>query len=202
EIEGDKIRYLNVSIVWPFPMEFYSRGFSEPTLVLRSCSCPEARRREASRRRDWAGRHGLVVTFGAWPASLQARARPVSQPSAPAFSLLLADENSLRQLKADSECNSHNPDYVLAQQRASRNLLAPTARTSAPAANSAAPPENEKPNSNVRLKSRPPCSVARRGLARRAGSVGPAARRTTRRRPRSHRPDARPCSRKSLRQRP
>jgi len=36
----------------------------------------------ASRRRDWVGRHGLVVIFGAWPASLQARARPVSQPSA------------------------------------------------------------------------------------------------------------------------
>src|SRR5262249_3557016 len=125
EIEGDKIRYLNVSIVWAFPRKVYQRRVSEPTLVLRSCSCPEARRREASRRRDWAGRHGLVVTFGAWPASLQARARPVSQPSAPAFSLLLADENSLRQLKADSECNSHNPDYVLAQQRASRNLLAP-----------------------------------------------------------------------------
>src|SRR5262249_16275140 len=85
-----------------------------------SCSCPEAPRREASRRRDWVGRHGLVVTFGAWPASLQARARP------PAFSLLLADdENSLLRLKADSECNSHNPNYVLAQP-AKRLELAPS----------------------------------------------------------------------------
>src|SRR6516162_469314 len=60
------------------------------------------------------------------------------------------------------------------------------------AANSAAPPRNKKPNCNVRFKSQPPCSVIRRGLARRVGSAGPAARRTTRRHPRSHRPDVRP----------
>ena len=52
--------------------------------------------------------------------------------------------------------------------------------------------EKQKPNCIVRFKSQPPCSVIRRGLARRVGSAGPAARRTTRRQPRSRRPDVRP----------
>src|SRR5215475_711218 len=62
------------------------------------------------------------------------------------------------------------------------------ARPSGLSATSAAPPRNEKPNFSVRFKSQPRCSVIRRGLARQVGSTGPAARRTTRRRPRSHRP--------------
>ena len=66
------------------------------------------------------------------------------------------------------------------------------ARPSGPAATSAAPPRNKKPNCRVRFKSQPPCSVIRRGLARRVGSTEPVARRTTRRQPRSHRPDVRP----------
>src|SRR5215813_14975840 len=66
------------------------------------------------------------------------------------------------------------------------------ARPSGLSATSAAPPRNEKPNFSVRFKSQPRCSVIRRGLARQVGSTEPAARRTTRRRPRSHRPDARP----------
>jgi len=66
------------------------------------------------------------------------------------------------------------------------------ARPSGLAATSAAPPRNKKPNCHVRFKSQPPCSVIRRGLARRVGSTEPAARRTTRRQPRSHRPDVRP----------
>src|SRR5215831_6630855 len=66
------------------------------------------------------------------------------------------------------------------------------ARPSGLSDTSAAPPRNEKPNFSVRFKSRPPCSVIRRGLARRVGSTGPAARRTTRRQPRSRRPDAHP----------
>jgi len=49
-------------------------------------------------------------------ASLPSGKSATGLSATPAFSLLLADdENSLHQLKADSECNSHNPDYVLAQ---------------------------------------------------------------------------------------
>src|SRR5262245_154359 len=66
------------------------------------------------------------------------------------------------------------------------------ARPSGLSATSAAPQRNEKPNFSVSFKSRPPCSVIRRGLTRRVGSAGPAARHTTRRRPRSRRPDAHP----------
>src|SRR5215831_14349062 len=43
--------------------------------------------------------------------------------------------------------------------------------------------KKQKANCNVRFKSQPPCSVIRRGLARRVGSTGPAARRTIARRP-------------------
>ena len=56
--------------------------------------------------RDRFARSAIVWRrlFEHGPASLQARPRPVSQPWSPAFSLLLADdENSLHQLKADSE---------------------------------------------------------------------------------------------------
>lgn len=55
-----------------------------------------------------------------------------------------------------------------------------------------APPRKEKPNCNIPLKSRPPCSVIRRGLTRRAGSAEPVPHHTTRRRPRSRPPDVRP----------
>src|SRR5262245_63681831 len=67
-----------------------------------------------------------------------------------------------------------------------------TARPSEPDANGAAPPKNETPNCNVRFKSRPPCSVIRRGSACRVGSAGPVARRTARRQPRSHHPVVHP----------
>src|SRR5262249_34489443 len=58
-----------------------------------------------------------------------------------------------------------------------------------PATSSAVPPKNEQPNSNVRFKSQPPCSVIHRSLARRAENAGPAPRRTTRWQRRSRRPD-------------
>ena len=86
-------------------------------------------------------------------------------------------------------------DRAIGPCRPSRNVSQFTCAIATPsglAATSAAPPRNKKPNCHVRFKSQPPCSVIRRGLARRVGSTEPAARRTTRRQPRSHRPDVRP----------